>query len=169
MYSFVLAWVRTLVILQTKLIDLIWTRIDWSIIISIILLLGCAVTCTCFLWTERLYKLLKPPFKNWVTILVGLRNKDPPRFCPGGGGGTPLYKLYRYVPPHRVGFLRRFNLDWKRAYILPILVWNRYGFRGNYGSVWTYLSWKMSKLKERRKKYANLKRIWRIFYLRPAK
>ena len=29
---------------------------------------------------------------------------------PGGGGGTPLYKLYRYVPPHRVGFLRRFGL-----------------------------------------------------------
>ena len=28
----------------------------------------------------------------------------------GGGGGTPLYKLYRHVPPHRVGFLRRFGL-----------------------------------------------------------
>ena len=27
-----------------------------------------------------------------------------------GGGGTPLHKLYRYVPPHRVGFLRRFEL-----------------------------------------------------------
>ena len=26
------------------------------------------------------------------------------------GRGTPLYKLYRYVPPHRVGFLRRFGL-----------------------------------------------------------
>ena len=24
--------------------------------------------------------------------------------------GTPLYKLSRYVPPHRVGFLRRFGL-----------------------------------------------------------
>ena len=29
--------------------------------------------------------------------------------CPGGGG-TPLYKLYRYVPPHWVGFLRLFGL-----------------------------------------------------------
>ena len=29
---------------------------------------------------------------------------------PGGGGATPLYKLYRYLPPHRVGFLRRFGL-----------------------------------------------------------
>ena len=28
----------------------------------------------------------------------------------GGGGGTPLYKLYSYVPPHRVGFWRRFGL-----------------------------------------------------------
>ena len=27
-----------------------------------------------------------------------------------GGGGTPLYKLYRDVPPHRVGFLCRFGL-----------------------------------------------------------
>ena len=27
-----------------------------------------------------------------------------------GGGGTPLYKLYRYVLPNRVGFLRRFGL-----------------------------------------------------------
>ena len=25
-------------------------------------------------------------------------------------GFTPLYKLYRYVPPHRVVFLRRFGL-----------------------------------------------------------
>ena len=29
---------------------------------------------------------------------------------PSPGGGTPLYKLYRYVPPLRVGFLRRFGL-----------------------------------------------------------
>ena len=27
-----------------------------------------------------------------------------------GGGGTPLYKLYRCVLLHRVGFLRRFGL-----------------------------------------------------------
>ena len=31
-------------------------------------------------------------------------------FLPRRGGGTPLYKLYRYVPSHRVGFLRRFGL-----------------------------------------------------------
>ena len=28
----------------------------------------------------------------------------------GGGGGTPSYKPYRYVPRQRVGFLRRFGL-----------------------------------------------------------
>ena len=28
----------------------------------------------------------------------------------GGGEGTPLYKPCRYVPPQRVGFLRRFGL-----------------------------------------------------------
>ena len=28
----------------------------------------------------------------------------------GGGGGTPLYKLYRCVPPRLVGLLRRFGL-----------------------------------------------------------
>ena len=27
-----------------------------------------------------------------------------------GGGGTPVYKPYRYVPPRQVGFLRRFGL-----------------------------------------------------------
>ena len=31
----------------------------------------------------------------------------PPR---GGGGATLLYNPYRYVPPQRVGFLRRFGL-----------------------------------------------------------
>ena len=31
-------------------------------------------------------------------------------FNPGWGGGTPLYKLYRYVPPQRVWFSSRFGL-----------------------------------------------------------
>ena len=29
--------------------------------------------------------------------------------CPGGGGGTPLYGLDRYVRPQRVGFFSRFG------------------------------------------------------------
>ena len=28
-----------------------------------------------------------------------------------GGGGTPLYKLYRYVPPHRISTLRSRRLE----------------------------------------------------------
>ena len=32
------------------------------------------------------------------------------KVVPPGGGDTPLYKPYRYVPPQRVGFLRRFGL-----------------------------------------------------------
>ena len=28
-----------------------------------------------------------------------------------GGGGTPLYKLYRYVPPHRISSLRSRHLE----------------------------------------------------------
>ena len=37
----------------------------------------------------------------------------------GGGGGTPLYKLYRYVPPLRVGFLGRFGLKTGIHFALP--------------------------------------------------
>ena len=39
------------------------------------------------------------------------RQKYEARFhLEGGGGYTPLYKSYRYVPPQKVGFLRRFGL-----------------------------------------------------------
>ena len=45
---------------------------------------------------------------NNVKVEVGeLRTKivyDP------GGGGTPLYNRCRYLPPHRLGFLRRFGV-----------------------------------------------------------
>ena len=44
-----------------------------------------------------------------VDICISLRGFR--NFARGGeGGGTPLYKPYRYAPPHRVGFLRRFGL-----------------------------------------------------------
>ena len=48
----------------------------------------------------------------------------PNRLTPRGGGGvvTPLYKPYRYVLPHRVGFCA--VLVWKRVDAFPILVWN---------------------------------------------
>ena len=53
-----------------------------------------------------------------------VQGKDIPLFAPrGGGGGTPLYKLYyRYVPPQRVWFLSRFGL------ILTIMFLHRVWF-----------------------------------------
>ena len=44
--------------------------------------------------------------RPWLSSTAVLREF----ITPGRGGGTPLYKLYRYVPPHRVGFLHRFVL-----------------------------------------------------------
>ena len=32
----------------------------------------------------------------------------------GGGGGTPLYKLYRYLLPHQVQFLHRLGVKFFR-------------------------------------------------------
>ena len=42
-----------------------------------------------------------------------LRRRLTLGWLPGGGGGgdTPLYKPYRYVPPQREYFLRRFGLE----------------------------------------------------------
>ena len=75
-----------------------------------------------------------------------------PLFCPPPRGGTPLYELYqvRYVPPHRDGFCA--VLVWKRVYTLPILIWirRRCRFRGNYRSVWTYLSFQFQMSKKER-------------------
>ena len=73
------------------------------------------------------------------------------------GGNTPLYKPYRYVPPHLVGVLRHFGLKTVFYKLCPFWSGIGYGFRGNYGSVYTYLSFQfqMSKIE----KYANSKGI----------
>ena len=51
----------------------------------------------------------------------------------GGRGFTPLYKLYRYMPPHRVGILRRFGLKTGIHFAHFSLESQRIrcGFRGN--------------------------------------
>ena len=41
-------------------------------------------------------------------------------------GVTPLYKPYSYMPPYRVGFLRRFGL--KTGIHFAHFVWNRVWF-----------------------------------------
>ena len=50
--------------------------------------------------TKPMFKLLLVPHIPWSV----------PQISPGGGGGSPLYKLYRYVPSHRLRFLCRFGL-----------------------------------------------------------
>ena len=54
-----------------------------------------------------------------------------------GGGGSPLYKPYRYVPLQRAGFY-------------AVLVWNRVWLQGNYGCVRTYLSFQFQMSKKER-------------------
>ena len=39
-----------------------------------------------------------------------MRDREKCKTIPIVRGSTPLYKPYRYVPPQRVGFLRRFCL-----------------------------------------------------------
>ena len=48
----------------------------------------------------------------WVLMAVGWKKNHLRTMFKGEfpGGSTPLYKLYRYVPPHRLGFLGRFGL-----------------------------------------------------------
>ena len=65
-------------------------------------------------------------------------------------GGTPLYKLYRYVLPHRVFWCFCAVLVWKRVYTLTILVWDRAWFLRELRSVWTYLSFQFQISKEER-------------------
>ena len=65
-----------------------------------------------------------------------------------GGGGTPLYKPYRYLPPHWVGFLRRLGL--KTSVQFENFVWNRVRFSMELQSVLTYLSFQFQISKKER-------------------
>ena len=92
---------------------------------------------------------------------------DPLRLCPGGGdggGGTPLYQLYRYVPPHRVGFLRRFGLKMS-IHFANFALESGMVFEGTTG-VHERIYRFNSKWVRKNEKYANSKWIWRIFCLR---
>ena len=55
----------------------------------------------------------------------------------GGGGGTPLYKPYRYVPHQWVKFLRRFGL--KTVKDFAHLTGIGYSFRGSYTVVYEHI------------------------------
>ena len=89
-----------------------------------------------------------------------------PRLEPGGGEGwgTPLYKLYSYVPPHRVGFLHRFGL--KAGIHFFGLEWGVV-FEGTtrvYERIYRY----NPKWVRKEEKHANSKWIWRIYWLRSS-
>ena len=47
------------------------------------------------------------------------------------GGGTPLYKIYWYVPPQRVWFLSHFGLKTGIDFEHFGLKLHRYGYQGN--------------------------------------
>ena len=77
----------------------------------------------------------------------------------GEGGGTPLYKPYRYVPPHRVGFLCGFGLKTGiRVYAFSILVWNRVWFLRELRDCKISLSFQFQRVRKK-EKYANSKWI----------
>ena len=69
-----------------------------------------------------------------------------------GGGGIPLYKPYRCVPPNQGGFLGHFGLESHGI---------GYGFRGNY-KVYERIYLFNSKWVQKKEKYANSQWIWRI-------
>ena len=79
-----------------------------------------------------------------------------------GGGGTLLYKLYRYVPRHRVGSLRRFGLT-TGIHFAHFGLESGMAFEGTAG-VYERIYRFNSKWVRKKEKYANLKRIW-IFFL----
>ena len=81
----------------------------------------------------------------------------------GGPGGTPLYKLYRYVPSHRVGFLRRFGLK-TGIHFAHFGLESGMVFKGTTG-VYERIYCFNSKWVRKREKHANSKRIWGIFFV----
>ena len=79
-------------------------------------------------------------------------------------GGTPLYKLYRYVPPRRVGLLRRFSLKMS-IHFANFGLESGMVFEGT-TAVHERIYRFNSKWVRKNEKYASSKRIWRIFCLR---
>ena len=94
----------------------------------------------------------------WITtgIFEGLKNDL-------GGGGTPLYKLYRYVPPHQEEFLLRFGLK-TGIHFAHFGLESGMVFEGTTG-LYECLYHFNSKWIRKKEKYANSKRIWRTFLL----
>ena len=86
------------------------------------------------------------------------------KITPPPGGGTPLYKSYRYVPPQRVWFLCHFDLT-TGINFAHFGLESGIVFQGTTG-VWKYLSFRFQKEYEKKKgKYVTSKCILRnLFY-----
>ena len=96
--------------------------------------IGRTVLFVCLFLLLFFFSLVKSIVRPSVSIYLSIYLTIIPRVSVGyemvdsqrgayPAGGTPLYKLYRYVPPGRVRYLRRFGL--KTSIVLPILIWNR--------------------------------------------
>ena len=67
-----------------------------------------------FILSVKHYTLIIPLFckesDHWCYVFVLKYDLLNPQGGEGGGGSTPLYKTYKYVPPQREGFLHLFGL-----------------------------------------------------------
>ena len=62
-----------------------------------------------FLMNRKAIWFTKTPFQKLSHDFGRTPKQGPTTLLPGGGGGgRPLYKLYRYVPPQRGGFFAPF-------------------------------------------------------------
>ena len=52
--------------------------------------------------------MFRPFFRHGSSIFTAIKIVE--NYLSRVGEGTPLYQVYRYVPPQRVWFLRRFGL-----------------------------------------------------------
>ena len=128
--------------------------------------------CSCFavscltnrLWNSKIklrstYVVLwLPPLSIWIVTTISIVFFW---FKPGGGGGSPLYKLYRHVPPHLVGFFGRFGLktglDFAHFGLESGMVF------GETTRLYERIYRFNSKWVRKKEKYANSKCIWSIF------
>ena len=103
------------------------------------------------IWVVLLIASERAPMSSYGTRLIRTPHyygqfvlSPPPR-----GGVLPYISHRGMFHPKGYGFCA--DLVWKRVETQPILVWNRYGFQGNYGSVRKYLSFQfqMNKKKEK--------------------
>jgi len=83
----------------------------WRLLCILSLKYFCEATqpASIFLCLQMMGHLLVQKKKNWYNLLAQVSCHFTSFSCPPGGV-TPLYQVYRYVPPQRVWFLSCFGL-----------------------------------------------------------